>query len=145
MSLGSATSGNANYTLSIPGVLLAPTKLEGWSTEDVVTTDRQGPVDVEQGIDGQIAAGFKFQLVRQTLTFLPNSISNDLFDTWWSFMQIAGDTFSAVGLLSLPSISKKWTLLEGSLTGYVPIVQIAAKLRPRQYELTWRTVLPMQL
>lgn len=142
MSLGTITSASAVITLTVPGVFLAPQQLQGFSTDDIFSTEKLQSVAVEQGVDGQVAAGFMFALVKQTIMLQANSDSNDVFDQWWAFMQTAIDAFPGFGLITLPAIKKKFTMVEGSLTGYQPIPNAGKTLKAREYEITWKQMIP---
>ena len=142
MSLGTITSASAVFTITVLGVFLAPQALQGFSTDDIFSTERLQSVAVEMGVDGEMAAGFMFVPLRQTVILQANSESNDVFDQWWMFMQTAIDAFPAAGIISLPAIKKKFIMVNGSLTGYQPIPNAAKTLRPREYEITWKQMIP---
>ena len=94
------------------------------------------------GVDGILSAGFVYVEIPQTISLQADSRSNDVFDTWWTQMQAAKDTYVAQGLISLPSIGKKYTLVQGFLTGYKPAPAAKKILQPRQYQITWASLAP---
>jgi hypothetical protein len=71
-----------------------------------------------------------------------DSASNAFFDAIWTQMQAAQDVYPLAGLISLPSISTKFTMINGGLTGYKPAPDAKKTLQPRKYQVTWNKVFP---
>ena len=136
------TGANAVIILTVPGVFVVPQQLQGFAVDDVFSTERQAPVEATQGVDGQGASGFQFQQIKQGFMFQANSVSIDIFDQWWSFMQVVRDSFEASGVISLAAVQKKWVMTGGSLTGYTPIPNTGRMLKQRDFEITWNQIIP---
>lgn len=140
--MGSVTAANAILTLAIPGVVATPQQLQGFAADDVFDIPQLRSVETQMGVDGVLSSGFVFVPIQQTISLQADSLSNDLFDLWWTQMQGTKDTYQAQGLIVLPAIGKKYTLVQGSLTGYKPAPAAKRILQPRQFEITWAQINP---
>lgn len=138
----SITSANAILMLAIPALFPIPQQLQQFATDDVYDVPQIKSVEVLMGVDGVLSAGFVFVQVPQQITLQADSPSNDIFDTWWTQMQAAQETYEANGLISLPSIQTKFVQTKGFLTGYKPAPGAKKILQPRQYEITWERIVP---
>lgn len=138
----SITSANAILTLSVPPLFAIPQQLQGFGVDDIYDTDQIKSVETMMGVDGVLSGGFVYVEVKQTITLQADSASNSFFDTWWTQMQAAQDVYVASGLIKLPSIVTKFTMLTGFLTGYKPIPDGKKVLQPRKFEITWGKVAP---
>ena len=94
------------------------------------------------GVDGVLSAGFVFKEIVQEIMLQADSASNALFDTWWTQMQATKSTYPANGMIKLPSIATKFSLILGFLTGYKPAPGAKRILQPRRFEITWQTIAP---
>lgn len=140
--MGSITSANAIYQLSIVLVYPIPQQLQGFSTDDIFGTDPLESAQVQMGVDGVLSAGFVFVEVKQNITLQADSPSNDVFDNWYAAQQLIKDTYRATGLIMLTAIGKKWNMLNGVLTMYPPIPDAKKVLQPRRFGITWESVSP---
>ena len=140
--MGSITAANAVLTLAIAGVIPNPVQLQGFAPDDVFDIPQLKSVETLMGVDGLLSTGFVFTPVTQTVSLQADSASNDIFDAWWTQMQAARETYEAEGLIVLPSIGKKYTLVQGSLTGYKPAPSGKKLLQPRVHEITWARIVP---
>lgn len=139
---GSITAANAAFAITIPGVFSAPQLLQQYSADDIFDNEQMKPAEVQMGVDGVLATGFVYVPMVQRVTFMANSPSVDIFDQWWTFQQTLQDIYQALATITLNSIGKKWSLINGSLTGYNPMPSAGRVLKPRQFEITWEKVIP---
>lgn len=135
---GSITAANAIFQLFIPDIFPAPQQLQGFSTDDIFDTEDQQSVQTQMGVDGLLSAGFVFVEVKQSITLMPNSPSNDVFDQWNASQLAALDSFPASAVVILPAIGKKWQMTRGFLTSYKPIPGAGQVLKPRKFGITWQ-------
>ncbi len=145
MATRTITSANSTFIITVPGVFVAPQQLQGYSADDMFSVERQTPTEMQQGVDGFAASGFMFQLTKQGIILLPNSPSIDVFDQWWQFMLVARDSFLAQAVITLPSLAKKFVMVDGSLTGYAPMPGAGRTLKPRDFEVTWNQIIPQPI
>ena len=136
----SITAANASINLAIDTVFPNGQLLEGFSVDDVFDAPSIKPVEVQMGVDGQQSSGFVFVSKTITYHFLADSISNEMFDEWYAQMEANRTTFNASGVTQLDT-GEKWTMIKGSLTGYVWIPPAKKLLMPRSFEITWEKVI----
>jgi len=139
----SITAANAAFSLSIVGVFPAPISLEQFAADDIFDNDNVRPAEVQQGVDGVAAAGFIYNLFPQKISFMANSPSVDVFDQWYYAQKALQDIYAAVGVVALPGVKKKWSLINGTLTQYTPMPSAGKILKPRQFEITWQDMIPV--
>lgn len=140
--MGAVTAADIVYTLTIPLVFTSPQLIQGYATDEVTDIPVLKSAEVMMGVDGILSAGFVYVPVPQTISLQADSASNDVFDAWWTQMQQTKQTYLASGLLKVPSIGKKYTLIGGVLTSYKPIANAKRLLQPRNYEITFQNIAP---
>jgi len=150
--MGTITGANAIFTLSIapplfapqvsPTLFAAPAQLQGFAADDAFASEPLASVETLMGVDGVLSAGFVFVPIRMTITLQADSVSNDLFDSWYNAMQTTKDVYLAQGIVTLTTIQKKYALTNGSLTTYHPIADVRKLLQPRRFGITWQSVSP---
>lgn len=140
--MSTITSANSVFMLGVATIFPAPQRLRGYSADDAFTNDRLASAEVSMGIDGRLSAGFVFVPFVQRIVLQADSASNEVFDQWWSQQQQAKEVYPATGVVTLPSVNKKWNLTRGFLTGYKVMPDAQKVLRPREYEITWQATAP---
>lgn len=140
--MGSITAANSVYVLSISGLLFVPTQLQGYAADDVFETEPLESTETSMGVDGTLSAGFVFKEVKQSIILQADSASNQVFDDWQAANRAAQESLPANGLVNLKSISTKWTLTNGYLTGYPPMPNAGKLLKPRKFTITWENISP---
>jgi hypothetical protein len=131
------TSANAVYLLSISGVFTIPVQLQGWAVDEAFDTEAVDAAVTQVGVDGTGVAGWVPREVPQTLTLLPSSPSNDVFDSWVQAQDAIQDIIYASGSIRIPSLGKVYSMVQGVLMSY-PIVSDAKKVfQPRVFKLNW--------
>jgi hypothetical protein len=141
----SITSANAILTLSVLPLFPVPQQLQGFAADDIYDVAAIKSVETVMGVDGVLSGGFVYVAIMQSITLQADSASNAIFDTWWTQMQAAQDVYVATAQIVLPSISTKFNMLNGFLTGYKPLADAKRTLQPRKYEITWNSVGPSPL
>lgn len=136
------TAANAIYTLSIPNVLLAPAQLQGFAADDIFDTEPLEAGETLMGVDGILSAGFVFVPVSQGITLQADSLSNAVFDAWWTQEQANKTKYAASGQIKLSSIGTKWSLTNGFLVTYPVIPNAGRTLKPRKFMIRWQSAFP---
>lgn len=138
----SITSANSIFTLSISDLFPAPVQLQGFSADNIFSTDPMDAAEVLMGLDGKLSAGFVYVPAVQHIELQADSDSNRLFEQWQAEQQRDADLFYAQGIVILQSIGTTWALTKGVLKTYPPMPDSAKTLRPRRYGITWEKVSP---
>lgn len=139
---GSITAANAIVTITVPGVFQQPQQLQQFAADDIFDTEAVKNIEVQMGVDGFLSGGWVNVPIPQSYSLQANSPSCNIFDQWWSAQSTLLDAIAAFGVVTLPSIAKKWALSNGFLTTYPPMPGAGRILRPRKFEITWQRVLP---
>lgn len=138
----SITSANSVFMLAIPGLYPVPQQLQGYAADDAFTTTPVKLTESVIGVDGRKSSGFVFSLYEMEITLQADSPSRRIFDYWAQAMRVARDDYPANATISLPGISKAFTLSNGSLEEY-PVMPDAKKtLQPTKYKITWESITP---
>ncbi|MVW80176.1 phage tail fiber protein [Bordetella sp. 02P26C-1] len=140
--MATITSANSVLMLAISSVYPAPQKIEGYATDDAFASDAVTPAVAVMGVDGRLSAGYTPVPTVQTITLQADSPSLFLFETWASAMEAAKEVFFASGTLYLPSIDRKFTLINGVLTQLQRFPSARKTLEPMAYQITWESVIP---
>lgn len=141
----SITGANSTFTLSISGLFPTPVQLQGYATDDAFATESLTPSETLMGVDGILSGGFVFVEVKQTISIQADSPSADIFDQWYSAQQQIQDVFTATGLIMLPSLRKKYSMVKGFLTTYPPLPDVKKLLQPRKFGITWQAAQPQNM
>lgn len=138
--MGTLTAANSQFSLAIPGVYNAPQTLQGYATDDAFSTGEVTNAEVQVGVDGQVSAGFVFNLIEMTITLQPTSKSIPVFNNWSLAQQGIKEVLPATGSISIPSIGFKWAGTDGYLTRAAVIPNVKKILQPVNYTITWGTL-----
>lgn len=134
------TAADAVITLTIPGIFSTPQQLQGFSTDNVYDIGNLVIAETAMGVDGTLSAGFVFNPIEQTFTLQANSISNDLFDLWYTTSQQAKDVFRCTGSTTLPAVGKTYVSNNGVLMTMPPLPGANKILSPRKYVIQWQSI-----
>lgn len=138
----SLTAANCVYTIGVATIFPSPRQLQGFSADDVFSTDPIAAGETMMGVDGILTAGFVFVPIPQNISFMGDSASNDVFEQWY-IAEVANKTkYEANAVIILPAIGKKYTCPKGFLTTYPPTANAAKIIQPRRYAITWERVFP---
>ena len=133
---------NAVFSLAILPLFPTPIQLQGFATDDSFDVEDVEPNETLIGVDGILSGGRVAYQVPMMITLQADSASNAIFDQWNAAEQVLQDSYIANGLISLKTVSSKWTLTRGFLTRFKPIPQVKKLLQPRHYRITWNSVIP---
>jgi hypothetical protein len=136
----SITSANAQILLTVTGVFNSPQPIQQFAAEDIFTNEPVQAAETAMGVDGVLAAGFVFAPVPWSVSLMADSPSNSFFDQWYQANVAAIDVFRANGSVWLPSLNRKFSMLNGALTTYRNMPDAAKTLRSRAFVITWQRV-----
>lgn len=140
--MGDITSANAVLTLSIATLFPTPVQIQQFAVDDIYDVAAIESVETMMGVDGVLSGGFVYKEIEQTIRLQADSQSNALFDTWWTNMVGNKTVYAAQGIIKLPAIATKFTMMNGFLKSYKPAPQGKRLLQPREYRITWQSIAP---
>lgn len=136
------TSANSVLMLSIGGLYPTPQQLQGFSADDVFDAEAVDSAETQMGVDGNMSAGFIFVPINWNITLQADSLSNDIFDNWYSAQQAARAPYWASATVVLPSIGRKWAMTNGVMVSYPPMPAGKKVLQPRKFGIRWERISP---
>lgn len=136
------TSANSVFMLAIPGLFDSPQQIQGFSADGAFTAEAFTSVEVVMGVDGRMSAGWVPVEKKMTVTIMPDSDSDLIFDAWFKSEEAQRELLFANGSIIIPAISRKLTLLKGVRTTYIPFPEVGRMLKARTFGLTWESILP---
>jgi len=101
---GSITSANASISLTIPGVYSSGVLLQQFSTDDILDPDAQTLTESRVGADGDVVAGYVFNLSKFRIMFQANSDSIAVFYAWKAAQDAMTDVIAATMKIVAPSL-----------------------------------------
>lgn len=143
--MASITAVNAIYTISITGLFSAPQQLQQFSADDIFDTEAVEQIELQMGVDGHLTGGFVYAMVKQGITLMADSPSNDIFEQWRSAEKAARDIYWANASVTLPAIGKSYAMTRGALSSYPSFADAKKTLQPRKYAITWGDVSPARI
>lgn len=139
---GTITSANSVIMLAAGTIFPVAQQIQGYAAEDIFDTDDVEMAEVSLGLDGKQSYGYVPYNIKWRLTLQPNSDSILIFDSVITAENVLRDKMQWSGVVTLPGISKKFTMVNGVLTRGKPIPDAKKVLQPQTYEITWEKVLP---
>jgi hypothetical protein len=131
------TAANSVVMISIANLYPVAQKLQQFSADAAFATADVAPAEAGKGVDGYMYAGYTPYNVVQTYTIMPDSPSRSMFEQWLSAMNASRGLLIASGIISIPSIKSKYTMVRGVLTRARPIANAQKVLQALEYEVTW--------
>lgn len=128
--------------LSVSGVFNAPVQLQQFSAEDIFTNENVQASETQMGVDGFLAAGFVYAPVSWAISLMADSPSNDIFDQWYQANRKAVDVYRSSGVVTLPSLGKKFNMVNGTLITYKNMPDAGKILKSRTFGIMWQAVTP---
>lgn len=140
--MGNLTAANSVITLSQSVLFPVPQQLQGFAADDVTDMDPVEVLESLMGVDGILSFGFVWAERVQEITLQGDSASNAFFDTVSTQQEAAQTVYPLSGLILLPAIGLKFTLINGGLKTYKPMPGVKKIIQPRKHRITWNKVIP---
>lgn len=135
VSLGSITSANATFTLTVGGLFTSPQQIQQFAVDDAFDSEAVENGEVVKGVDNYIAAGWLPTMPKLNISLMANSPSNAIFDQWFQSEQQQMSKFIAQGVITLPGTSTQYTLLNAYLFSFMHIPPAKKTLQLRKHVL----------
>jgi hypothetical protein len=139
---GTITSASAVFTISCSILPQSPVQLQQFMVDDIFDTDAMRTVEHAMGVDGTLSFGFVFVPMMMRVALQANSPSIAVFDTIFAQQQQAETVYPLSGTVTLPAISKKYSLSNGALEEYKPLPDAKRMLQGQRFQLVWNQVVP---
>jgi hypothetical protein len=139
--MGTITSANSTFVITIPLLYPVPTQIEGYATDDAFDTTATVIAEVFKGVDGRKSAGFIPHMIEMTVHLQADSPSMFIFEDLDSAQNTAKEVYSLQGEISLPSVGRSYTLIDGTLTSIMKIASARKTLQARTFVISWSEIL----
>jgi hypothetical protein len=139
--MSTLTAANSVITLMATGLFPIPQQMQGFSADDVVSTEEIALSESMVGVDGKHSYGFVAALTPQSFTFQADSPSIQFFDILIGATKIAKEAYRLDGTIYLPATGKIYVMSNGVLTKGKQVPDVKKLLQPQQYTVTWESVL----
>lgn len=138
----SITAANSVIIFTLSPIFTTPYQLQQFAADNIFGTDPIESAEVSMGVDGVLTGGFVNVPTRQTYHLQSDSPANFFFDQWHLQQKAQQDTFICSGTISLRSLGKKFNMVRGFLTTYMPLADAARVMQPRRHTITWQSAIP---
>jgi len=131
------TAANAVLMLGVAGVYPTAQQIQGFAVDDAFEAEMAEITVAQVGVDNFGVAGWVPREIKTTIMLMASSGSFVNFENWITAMDIQQEVLYANMTLVIPSVQRKYTMLQGSLTRYAPIPNLKRTLQQRSFEITW--------
>lgn len=138
--MSTITSANAAFALAITNLYPSPQSIQGYAADAMFAVDEADLAEIVMGVDGRMSAGYVYSVTPMTVSIMPDSPSNTVFETWYNTSRAAADVYSGNATIILPGIKRKYTLKNGVLTKGKALPDAKKTLQPREWKITWESV-----
>lgn len=143
MSGPSITSANTSIQLTIPGVYSSGVLLQNFAVNDILDTEAQTLSEARVGADGELAAGYVFNLNKFRMMFQANSDSINVFYAWKAAQDAIPDVILGSMKIVAPALGLDVNLEDvgcESLPMLPPLKKVAEELTVSMYSNPgWQT------
>jgi hypothetical protein len=133
------TSANSVLMLAAAGLFATPQKIQGYAADAAFAFDEVENAETTMGIDGKLSAGWVAVEIPQKITLQADSVSMFFFDQVNDYEQTNREKLWLSGSLYIPSVGRKWSLVNGILKRYTPAPEAGKTLKPRTFGIVWES------
>lgn len=139
------TAANSTFYLIVPGLYDSPVKIEGYSTDAMVSAEAINPVVAEMGVDGHLSLGWVPTAKAITVTLAADSPSRQIIDDWVTYQDARREVMTCSAEFSLPGIGRKYIGSRGAITSAPPMPGANKTLQATAYTITFEKWAPTSL
>jgi hypothetical protein len=136
------TAANSRIYITVPGVYNTPQRLQGFTADDVFTTEALEPVETVDGVDGYMSVGWIYRSVPMDISLMPDSPSVQFFEDWASAQQARREVIICSGTCVLPGPMTAYSMPRGALIRVNPIPSVRRVLQGRTWRIQWSKIDP---
>ena len=129
------TAANAVITLQANAVFPVPVQLQGFAAENIFETGDVTNTEGVIGVDGRASYGWVAAMTPFSVSLMPDSDSNSVFESIYAYQQTNRDTAIITLGVRLKSIGRTYVLTRGALMGQTPIPTANRVLQARRYPM----------
>ncbi|OUJ10798.1 phage tail fiber protein [Acetobacter okinawensis] len=139
------SAANAIFTITVPGLYNAPVTLKNFATDRAWDVAEQSCAQTQMSIDGYLNAGFVPEPVDQNIVLSAASESVVVFEAIMTAQQTARTLYRLGAEITLTSTGRKYTMVNGVLSGMAPMPSAGRMLADRHFAVRWQAIYPAGL
>jgi hypothetical protein len=139
--MATITAANSVIIISALG-LLAPTQIQGFAPDSLITVDPVDNAETQMGVDGIFSVGWVPMPVRTKIMLAANSPSIVFFETLYASEQQIRDKYQLAATLAFPNIQRLYIGTVGYMRDYSPFAPAQKVLEPREFAIDWGSMTP---
>lgn len=136
------TSANSTFYLVVPGLYDTPVRIEGFSTDAMVSAEAISPVVAEMGVDGHLSFGWVPTAKAVTVTLAADSPSRQIMDDWIAYQDTRREVMVCSAEFTLSGIGRKYIGMRGAVTSAPPMPGANKTLQATAYTITFEKWTP---
>lgn len=129
------TAANSTFFLVVPGLYDSPVKIEGYSTDAMVSGEAITPLVAEMGVDGHLSFGWTPTAKTITVTLAADSPSRQVMEDWVMYQDAKRESVLCNAEFCLPGIGRKYVGTRGGITSAPPMPGANKTLQPTAYTI----------
>lgn len=134
------TSANAEIVMTIPGLYPAGIRVEGFSTDNMISAENVGLAETRMGVDGHMAAGVVNNVIPVTITLEAASDSRRAFETLRDAQRANKKPYFVTMVVNYPSIDLVKTFKGGVLVSAPSMPTGGKTLQPTTWTFHFESV-----
>jgi len=134
------TSANSSAVLSVQEIAPNGIQLEGYSTDQSISSEAVDIAETRMGVDGNMAAGYVPAIKPVTITLESNSPSYPRLCEIWEASQTNRTIYPCTLTVMIPSIRQAFTYSNGILKNGSPFPTHAKVLEPTTWQFDFERV-----
>lgn len=138
----SLTAANATIFLTFEALFPGPVQIQKFAADEVMDAAEVEGAETSMGVDGNLSGGYINVPFEQGYTLQADSPSVFIFDQWYYQQKAILDTINPNGIITMPSLGKKWNMTKGFLIGYKPMPDLKKIAQPQKFRIRWESSIP---
>lgn len=138
--MANITAADSIYTITIDLIYPTPQALQGYMADAAFASDAVEQAQVVMGVDGRMSHGWVPNPTVQTVSIMPDSPSQGLFENWIQAQQTSRQILVANATIIIPGIGRAYTLTRGVLTQGKIMPDVNRVLAGTPFQITWERV-----
>ncbi|KWO62557.1 hypothetical protein WT98_30265 [Burkholderia territorii] len=139
--MATITSANSAFSLAVTNLYPVPQTIQGYAADDAFSAEAVEMAEIVMGVDGHMSGGFIFKETNLKVVIMPDSPSLAFFENWTTAQRTAREVYYCNGSISIPSISRKYSLMNGILKTANKIVNAKKVLESVSYVIAFEQII----
>lgn len=137
MAFNTITSANVTFQLTVASVYPQGITLLGFGVDDAFVAELADAAETQVGVDGYGVMGYRPREVPMSIRFFASSPSIVVFENWQSAEDQLNDKLPATGIITMPSVGRKYAMQNGALMRVSSMAEARRVLQNREWRVTW--------